>query len=171
MIEKLLDSYRQSFDITEDYTIGSTVYDAYGYCNITNSKYVLVKKAELWRALCFEHVFFRQMPEVKPSDIETFLEQTIDYIEPALVRKGEKNPVKDHMYSYVTGIFICEDGISRETAACVKKSRFHRDYMLSIRGYCDLRLMVIDLKNGKITGNAAARDLVKDFRKYLYNAS
>ena len=49
--------------------------------------------------------------------------------------------------------------------------RFHRDYMLSIRGYCDLRLMVIDLKNGKITGNAAARDLVKDFRKYLYNAS
>ena len=153
--------------VTKNYIIGDTLYDAYGYCNITNAKYVLVKKAELWRALCFEHTFFRQSQEVTPDDINDFLKDTVEYIEPVLVRKGEKCTVKDHMYSYITGIFICENGISQETASRIKKSKFHKDYMLSIRGYCDMRLLVIDLKSKKIYGNPAAKDLVKDFCKFL----
>lgn len=167
MLDRILDTYSQSFDITKEYAVGSTVYDAYGYCNITNSKYVLVKKAELWRALCFEHVFFRKTSSLTASDIDTFLKHTAQYIEPVLVRKGRKHTEKDHMYSYITGIFICENGISAEIARLIKKKKFHKNYMLSICGFCELRLLAVDLKNGRIIGNSAARDLVKDYKKYL----
>ena len=168
MIGKLLDIYRDSFDITENYRINDVVYDAYGFCNITNSKYVLVEKAELWRALCYEHVFFKQSETVNVHDIKSFCRQTVEFIEPELVRKGKKCTEKDHMYSYVTGVFICEKGLTEELIRMIRKSRFFKNYMFSIRGYCELRLLVVDLETGTVAGNAAARDLIKDYKKLLY---
>ena len=106
MLDRILDTYSQSFDITKEYAVGSTVYDAYGYCNITNSKYVLVKKAELWRALCFEHVFFRKTSSLTASDIDTFLKHTARYIEPVLVRKGRKVLVVAAFASIVANTFM-----------------------------------------------------------------
>lgn len=168
MLKKLLKFYSNSFDITENYRIGDVEYDAYGYCNITNFKYVLVKKAELWRALCFEHVFFRSVKTLTEGDIEEFCIQTADFIEPELVRKGEKCTPKDHMYSYITGIFICEDGLTSEAARKIRKAKFFKNYMFTVRGYCELRLVAVDMKNGVVIGNTAAKDLVKDYKVILF---
>lgn len=58
LLDKLLDSYRQSFDITRPFQVDGHAYDAYAAFNVTSAKYVLVKTAELWRADCYEHTFF-----------------------------------------------------------------------------------------------------------------
>lgn len=168
MFKKLFDIYSDSFDMTEKYRIGDVEYDAYGYCNITNSKYVLVKKAELWRALCFEYAFFKNVGVLTAGDIELFCRQVDDFIEPDLVRRGEKCTPKDHMYSYITAVFICEDGLTDEVARAIRKAKFFKNYMLSIRGYCELRIVAVDMKNETIVGNAAAKDLVKDYKNLLF---
>jgi len=165
--EKLLPAYRQSHDIMENFRIEDTYYDAYGFCNITNSKYVLVKKAELWRALNYEHVFFKTVDFLEADDIDDFKKQLQEYIEPNLVRKGEKSMEKDHMSTHVDCIFLCEKGIMPEATKAVKKARFFKDYMLSIRGFCDLRVVAVDLASGNVIGNSAARDLVKYYEKLL----
>ena len=54
LLEKLLQSYQAAFDITRPYDIEGDRYEAYAAFNVTSAKYVLVKKAELWRADCFE---------------------------------------------------------------------------------------------------------------------
>ena len=41
----------------------------------TNAKYVLVKKAELWRALNYEHVFFQRVDFLEAEDVDAFREQ------------------------------------------------------------------------------------------------
>ena len=46
-------------------------------------------------------------------------------------------------------------------------SRFYKNYRLSLRGYCELRILVIDLVNNRLIGNAAARGLVKDYKRFL----
>lgn len=165
--DKLLQIYRQSFNVKENFKIGDNVYDAYGYCNITNAKYVLVKKAELWRALCFEHILFCKEDELKEERVDAFLEDTVKKIESEMVRKGEKYPEKNHMYSYITCVFICENGFTKEAAKKLKKAKFFKDYMFSIRGYTEMRLLAIDLSTNKIIGNNAARDLIKDYKKFL----
>lgn len=165
LLNRLISIYRQSFDIQENYEMGGEIYDAYGFCNITNSKYVLVKKAELWRALCFEHVFFKGVDVLDCADVENFCTQTVEYIEPQLVRKGEKCTVKDHMYSYITCVFVCENGLAPDALKKLKKSKFFKNYMLSVRGYSELRLLAVDLKSGKVYGNAAARDLIKEYKE------
>ncbi|MGN1193798.1 MAG: hypothetical protein ACI4S0_14095 [Dorea sp.] len=165
LFEKLLVSYRSSFDIERDYDINGDVYDAHASFNVTSAKYVLIKKAELWRADCFEHVFFRVTDELKLEDIERFRKEVVTYIEPQLVRGGKKWPEKDHMYTYMTAIYICNDGVSEEVKKAVKKFGYIKNYLMTIRGYSEVRMLVFDLKNHKIFGNRAAKDLVKGYKK------
>lgn len=167
LFQKLLRVYRSSFDIQEPYDIKDDRYDAYAFCNITNAKYVLIKKAELWRAICFEHVFFRLCERILPEDIDRFCRQVSEQIEPELVRGGKPCVEKDHMYSYITGIFICERGISKEVKRKIRKAHFYKNYKLSFRGYCQMRILVVDMENHKIIGNSASGDLIKDYKKLI----
>lgn len=166
-LEKLLGVYGSSFDILKPYEFCGETYDAYGFCDITSAKYVLTKKAELWRAICYEHAFFKMTEYLTVEDIESFAAQTVEKIEPILVRKGKACMEKDHMYSYITGIFVCENGVSDEVKKKIKKTHFYKNYRLSIRGYCELRILAVDLENEKLTGNAAARGLIKDYKRFF----
>ena len=71
-IEKLKRFYASTFDLEENYIVGSTggtdrggtcgtgdakEFPLYGHFNVDNSRYVLSKKAKLWEANCQEHLF------------------------------------------------------------------------------------------------------------------
>lgn len=165
LLEKLLDSYKSSYDIERSFDVNGDVYDAYAKFNVTSAKYVLVKKAELWRANCFEHTFFRCQSGLRHKDLEKFRGQIMSYIEPTLVCGGKKCPEKDHMYTFITAIFICEDGVPEDVKKEVKRFRFFKNYRMGIRGYSEARLLVFDMKNKKIFGNQAAKALVKGYSK------
>lgn len=167
LLEKLVESYRSSFNIEQPYPINGYVYDAYASFNVSSSKYVLVKKAQLWKADCFEHTFFAHKDILKEQDLTQFHQNIVDYIEPQLVREGRECTKKDHMYTYITGIFIVEDGVTDEVKKAVKGFKFFRNYKLGFRGYSEARLLVFDMKAGKVIGNRAARDLVKGYKKAI----
>ena len=168
LLEKLLKSYQSSFDIECPYVIDEDCYEAYARFDVTSARYVLVKKAELWRAQCFEHAFFKICEgALDEGTVDQFKEQVISYIEPKLVRNGQKYPGKDHMYTYITGIFICNNGVAPEGKRAVKGFKYFKNYMLSIRGYAEVRILVFDLKNKCVFGNRAAKALVKGYRKAL----
>ncbi len=165
LLEQLLDSYQSSYDIAKPFDINGDVYDAYASFNVTSAKYVLIKKAELWRANCFEHTFFRCTDCLTPEQLADFRNHITDFIEPELIRNQKKYPEKNHMYSYITGIFLCENGLPEHIKNEVRRFRYTKNYLLGIRGYSQARLLVFDLKNLAICGNAAAKDLVKGYNK------
>lgn len=165
LLEKLLESLRTSYDIEKPFYINEDMYDAYANFSVTSAKYVLVKKAELWRANCFEHTFFKCQESLTDADLEKFREQIDTYIEPRLVRGGKDCPGKDHMYTFMTGIFICEGEVPKEVERAVKRIRYVKNYRLGIRGYSEVRILVFDLKNQRIFGNQAAKELVKGYSK------
>lgn len=164
-MEKLLGSYQSAFDITRPYDVNGDIYDAYAAFNVTSAKYVLVKKAELWRANCFEHTFFACKDSVTAEELKKFGEDIVTYIEPQLVRGGEACTPEHHMYTYITGIFICEDGVSEEAKKEVRNFKFFKNYRMGLRGYSEARLLVFDMKNHKVLGNKAARELIKGYKK------
>lgn len=165
LLKTLLELFRSDYDVEEICNINGDVYDAYASFNATSAKYVLVHSAELWRTNCFEHVFFRLTDRLKARDIERFQRQIGDYIEPELVRDGKKYPPKDHMYTYMTAIFICENGVEEEAEEAVKRFRYVKNYLFTVRGYSEAKVLVFDLKAGRIFGNRAAKQQVKSYRK------
>ena len=55
---RLRSYYEANYNLAEDHTIGNMSYDLYAAFSMSNSRYVLVRRAELWRSECKEHVFF-----------------------------------------------------------------------------------------------------------------
>lgn len=164
-LNRLLCSYRSSFDIEEPFGIKGDIYDAHASFTVTSAKYVLIKKAELWRADCFEHVFFRICGQMDVRELEKFREQLVDFIEPEFVRGGNRWPEKNHMYTYITAVYICENGLEPDVKKALRRFRFEKNYLLTIRGYSQARVIVFDLKERQIYGNPAARQLVKGYKK------
>lgn len=170
LLSKLLTSFRESYDVERPCEINGCFYDAYARFNAVSAKYVLVKKAELWRAECFEHVFFRLCTEEFSKEcIEEYKRQIEEYIEPELVRGGEKWPKENHMYTYMTAVYICEKGVLEEAKKAVRSFCYLRNYKLTIRGYSEARILVFDLKNRRIFGNRAAKELVKGYKYTIFN--
>lgn len=146
LLDKLLDSYRQSFDITRPFQVDGHAYDAYAAFNITSAKYVLVKTAELWRADCYEHTFFSCRETLSREDLDIFREEIVNYIEPEIVREGKTCMEKDHMYTYITEVFLCEQGVPKELKKDICRFRFFKNYRFGIRGYSEARLLVLDFR-------------------------
>lgn len=168
-MEKVLSAYQEAFDITRPFDVNGHRYDAYAAFNVTSAKYVLVEKAELWRANCYEHTFFSCCPSFDRETLIRFGTEIEEYIEPQIVRQGRGCMEKDHMYTFITGIFFSEEGISEEMKRAVRKFKFFKNYRFGIRGYSEARILVFDMKNQKVAGNRAARALVKSYRKVCSN--
>ncbi len=161
---QLLCLYEPCFDIERPFRVGDTVYDAYAFCDVTSSRYVLVERAELWRACTFEHVFFREMDVFTERALRGYERQLRDEIEPGFVRKGERYPVRDHMCSYLTGIFICRRAVPADVLRQIRRHKFRCYYRYALRGYCESRLVIFDMEKGQIYGNGAAKPLIKRYR-------
>lgn len=164
-LEKLLKSYREAYDITSPCDIHGDRYDAYAVFHVTSAKYVLVKKAELWRADCHEHTVFSVRESLTGEELKHLEQEIREYMEPVLVRGNQPCMEQDHMYTYITAVIICEQGISKEVKKAAARFRFFKNYRFGIRGYCEARLLIFDMENRKVYGNRAARELIKGYRK------
>lgn len=164
-LEKLLVSYQSAFDIVRPYDVDGDRYDAYAVFNVTSAKYVLVKKAELWRANCFEHTFFSCKEVLTAEDVRRFRCEIDTFIEPQLVRAGKDCTPKNHMYTYITGIFICDSKVTEDVKKEIQKFKFFKNYRMGIRGYAEARLLIFDMENHKVSGNRPAKDLIKGYQK------
>ena len=163
--ERLLASYSGNFDIDQPFETNGEKYDAYAEFNVTSAKYVLSKKAELWRAQCYEYVFFKVKNIIDVAEIENIKEQIVDFLEPNFVRKGENVPPPNHMYSFITIVYICDEDLSEDVKKMIKRFKYIKNYRFTVRGYCEVRFAVFDLKNKQIYCNNSAKDLVKGYKK------
>ena len=71
--DRLLHSYERSYDIVKPSEVNGHTYDACASYHESGAKYVLSKKAELWRISCHEHAYFKAVEELNDQDVETFL--------------------------------------------------------------------------------------------------
>ena len=111
--ERLLLSYSDYFDIIRDTSYKDLSVAAEAAFHSFSEKYVLVKKAQLWAAEAHEYVFFIRTGHL---DEETFRAYNDALLEEGLSRV---EPKKDHMYTYVSVIFLAES-IAPEVPKLIK---------------------------------------------------
>ena len=164
-LEKLLREYSKSFDIERDYEIGGVKAEAYGYFSTVSEKYVISPKANLWTINGFEHILFLRRSRVTVEDIESARALMIEHMAPELVCKGRKYPEKDHMYSYVTVAFICDESPDDAVIKAVKTFKYEKNYLMTIRGHVEGHLVLMDLSSGKAYSCKAAKHLSGFYEK------
>lgn len=164
-LDRLLLKYSGTFDIYQPYTILGREYPAYGYFFSHVEKYVLVRKANMWSADTYEHVLFADPEELTETHLQEYRRAVEEYIEPTLILKGEKLPEPNHMYSYITIAIVTGKALSPDVEKAVKKFKFEKSYMHSIRGYSQARMVVASMEDQKVRTNSMGRSLKKLYRE------
>lgn len=155
-LEKILPKYKAYFDIVQPFELGGTTCEAYCSFSSRNEKYVLVKKAQLWVTECFEHVLFLKVSKLDVDALEKAKLFLANVAEPSLVK-----PKKDHMYTYLTLVLLCVDGIEPEAEKELKKYNFEKNYLLSIHGWCAARVIAADLSSERVIFNRKGKEVKK----------
>jgi len=162
---RITEQYKGTFDIYRDKEINGEKYLAYGHFYSHSEKYVLVKEVQLWEAKSYEHIIFMDVSEMTINVLNKTDELLKEYMEPFLVRKGEKYPEKNHMYTFLTVVIFTSKRISDNIKRKIEKYKFEKNYLFSIRGYSSGRIAVIDVENMKITTNKAGKVLNKLYER------
>ncbi|MDR1832820.1 MAG: hypothetical protein LBQ97_08865 [Fusobacteriaceae bacterium] len=162
--DKLTEVYRHDFDMITPVEIGGKKYLGYGHFYGKSARYVLVKRATLWTAEAFEHVVFMAGGEDLEADFAEARHLIENHMEENYVRNGNKYPEKDHMYSFLTVVILTNltfGGIIREK---VNKYKFTKNYMFTVRGYSEGRIIMVNVENQDILLSRAAKKMEKFFK-------
>jgi len=157
--EKLKQSYSTAFDITTPYHHNNREFLGYGFFYNNSKKFVLVKEAKLWEANSFEHILFMKEYNFSKDTLDEAHQLMSDYMDPILIRKGHKYPEADHMYSFLTIVILTNKDISPDLEKQIKNFKFKKNYLFTIRGYAQGRLVVVNPNEKVFIANRASESL------------
>lgn len=188
-LDKILDRMTSTHNITRNFTADGWTFAAYALYEASSEKYVLSRKANLWKVSESEHVLFMTLPENadpgadseadsgagpganSSADPEALFKEAgrliSDYMEPVLSRGNEKYPPKDHMRTFLTAVLVLERFPGPELIRKVRRYRFDKSYLFSLRGFSQGRIIVVDLPSKKVYTSPAAKDVAAFFRQAL----
>ena len=154
MLAKLHDAYTVYFDavdVPEAVPHLAACYDFHS----TNECFVISKKVKLWSAETNEYVHVFSVPHLDEQTFAACREHALD------LGMKKVHPHIDHKSSYITAIFLCES-ITEDAAKALEKTRIHKDFLFSLKGWMDFRTAAAELSTGRVFVNGAARDM-KEF--------
>ena len=166
LLERALASFAGSYDITRDTEILGRKVEAKAEFRALNSRYMLKKKWVVWEANAFEHCVFVTAQRLTADVVKDWFNFLTKEAEAELVHPGEKYPPEGHMYTYLTTVFLCEE-MDAEAAKAIKRLRFTKNYLFTVRGWAMGRALAVEASSGKIAANTAGKEMKKHFEKLM----
>ncbi len=164
-LEKMLGILSGSFDIYRPVAINAKEYPAYGYFFSLSEKFLVTQKVNLWSARMYEHIVFIQVDKCTEETLAEARDLIENHMENMYVRKGEKYPEKDHMVSYVTVCIISETSPSANVTTALTKYRFNKNYLFTVRGRAEGRIICVDTSAETVYGNRSARQVFNIYNR------
>jgi hypothetical protein len=161
ILDTLLKNYRVYYNITMSEKEQEPLVARCDYFE-RNEKYILSRKANLWSTEGEEFLYLYEVPHLTREIYEQCMNQAY---EDGMTRL---NIGPGHMCSYITAVIVC-DSCDSEAAAALKKSRIHKSFQFSLRGWMDYRAVAIQVGDGSLVANSAGRSAVKYLKKVLYS--
>lgn len=155
IIEKVLEGYRSSYDVTVMETQGADFIVAKAQMHETESGFVLTRKAEMWSASNHEYVWFYSVPNLSAD----FAQKAIEQVNKEGLELIDWKNNKNHMCSRLSVVFFCDDA---DAAALdiVKKCKIYKSFQFSLKGWMEVHTaalvtgteQVVSNRYGKATG-------------------
>ena len=168
-LDKILERMTHTHNITRDYAADGRTFAAHALYESFGEKYVLTRKANLWKISESEHVLFMTLPENgDPGALFSEAKRLIaDFMEPVMARGSGKYPPRDHMRTFLTIVLLLEHSPDQDFISSVKRFRFDRSYLFSLRGFSQGRIIAVDLPRNTVYTSPAAKDVAAFYRQIL----
>ena len=147
-LNKLLDAYSHSYDIARDVTEEDSSWPATATYYLRDENYLISKQHVLSAVEQHEYLYFHVTDHLTAADLEPL----IDLSKRAGLRKVR--PHKDHMFSNV-GLVILANTMEPEAIKLIKKTRFRKNYRLSLWGWTEYQLAAMEVSTNCFYANPA----------------
>lgn len=155
---RLQEAYTAYFDITpiegEDTLLARCDFHS------RNAQYVMIRKAELWASENHEYLYLHSLPTADIAGVNQIMEATLADGTPRIIPHGQ------HMYTHLSAVILC-DGIDSATIAYIKTLKKHRSFRLSLHGWMEFKIAVVDLSTGEVFTNRAGKQLATDLIGFI----
>ena len=152
-LKAVLDGYAGHYDITktESATDGLPL-AAKAVLHVTESGFVLTRKAQMWSADSDEYVYFFSAPILT----DTLCEKAIQYAYDDGMSKIDLKEKRNHMCTRITMIFLADE---TEEAAMqrIRGCRLYKSFQFSLKGWMEFHAAAVDLGKHSVAGNRYGR--------------
>ncbi|MFO7886758.1 MAG: hypothetical protein R6U59_00455 [Eubacteriales bacterium] len=159
--EKMLDKLKYNFDINRNEKIGDTEFEITAKSHIRNEKYIGFKSAVIYAFENDEYVYGKHFQKITKDDIEDVVEIMKSSIDDIV------EPNEEHMSTTFTALITVDEPVNEDLKNYIKKFKYQKSFLLGLKGWVVVRLVLVELHNQKVTGSKEAK---KDENFYIPNS-
>lgn len=157
-LDKLLNVYSHSYDIYRDVSVEDGTFPAAAFYFLRDENYLISKQHVLSAVEQHEYLYFYLTDHL---DVQT-LQQQIERSKRAGLTHVK--PHKDHMFSNV-GLVILANTIDPEAKKQIKKTRFRKNYKLTLHGWTEYQLAAMEVSTNCFFSNPAGKEARKNLER------
>lgn len=152
---------QNQFNIYENYTVDDYSFDFMGEYILTNSKYFLDKKKIIWSYDNREYIFAKELNNLSKDYLDKTLLTFTDYAMKNLIQVDE-----NHMSTTIT-LFVSTNHIDEVLKSKIPKIKKRKSYMLGLKGYSSLRLILFNKSTNEFIYNCDSKDVIHFYKEVL----
>jgi len=158
-LKDLEERYKYYYEVERDKGISGVRVDIFAKSSTEHFRQVLTKNIKIDKHYTKEYAMVKALSglgnknEVK--EFSQFLISSINKLSP---------PSVDTMSTILNGVLISASGFSEEAISYAKKFKFSKSFLLGIKGWCDIRLIIVDLKKEKLYSNRKGKEVLSAYK-------
>ena len=149
-LNKLLDAYSHQYDIERNVEVEGFTYPATATYYLRDENYLISKQHVLSAVEQHEYLYFYLTDHLSAEDLQSQMDLS------KRAGLGRVKPHKDHMFSNV-GLVILANTISPEAQKLIRKTRFRKNYRLSLWGWTEYQLAAMEVSTNRFFSNPAGK--------------
>jgi len=158
-LKDLEERYKYYYKVERDKEISGVKVDIFAKSSTEHFRQVLTKNIKIDKHYTKEYAIVEALSglgdENEVKEFSQFLISSINKLSP---------PSVDTMSTILNGILISTSGFSEEAVNFAKKFKFSKSFLLGIKGWCDVRLILVDLKEEKLYSNKKGEEVLSAYK-------
>ncbi|KPU46315.1 hypothetical protein OXPF_00430 [Oxobacter pfennigii] len=161
-LNMLSEKYKGYFDVNRDFVLLDYKLDIFAQYKAKSHRYFLNKSLSLDSYENFEYCLVKCFDEginIKgPDEFTSYLIKAAEDI---------VKPNSSHMSSCLTGVIVSPKSFAPDVIKKAEKFRYSKDFLFTLKGWCDIRLILADLEGNAVYTNKAGREVKDNYIPFL----
>ncbi|MBU2440248.1 hypothetical protein KKI11_04830, partial [bacterium] len=158
-LRDLEERYKYYYEVERNKEILGVKLDIFAKSSTEHFRQVLTKKIKVDQHYTKEYAVVKAEKRfVDKNEVEEFSKFIKSLVNELVV------PSVNTMYTIINGVLVSTSGFSEEAINFAEKFKFSKSFLLGLKGWCDIRLILIDLKGQKLYSNKKGEEVLSAYK-------
>jgi hypothetical protein len=139
-----------NFDMTVPFEYAGYSIDLFAESHLRTERYFASKKVKVYGMENDEFCFMKHFDMITEDIVDAYIEMLIGSIDDMVKLRD------DHMSTIITGIIVADSVDDKNIESIVKRFRHQKSYAFGLKGWVDVRLILVDLQEKKVVPSKKA---------------